>query len=485
LVDSSVPETAIPSYSQVTNLPLLGYANIGKKFFNISSNKSYDAKEWKVAIEDDGNKISDYLGIQSTGRSVELVENKEHGYDFSKIEVIDTPNTNDMIGITSVKEEANKFTFIKHVSGQSLQFGMDDPNSIGNNKVFTIVTGATAAITINAIKLKIEQSLMLDGNGNEVSILPQDAHDIEVFKELFDVTYVNNSFFLTEKRANLGDMNLRVLNQQDCIIKNDRIQTNVILSNHLYYAESQIDAGKFSGLRYSNQGSMADVAVALAACIDFNESAFSSYNIGNYVYVVSSISGYELLQSCILLAKSNVKTFLVMPNEDSLNKLQLQQNIETLANSAILEQYDAYYLSGGNAPGKSVLINNETLSEISVDDYIETRIKGVYNKVLDIVEDISVLNSKNSKIILNDTNDLISGSANVFYENEMRLGLFSAYDMYDLNVDFYDTSNSDIKELVHETQEEINYEPYINAVNNIDELTGVETTILGDRKSVV
>ena len=50
-----------------------------------------------------------------------------------------------------------------------------------------------------------------------------------------------------------------------------------------------------------------------------------------------------------------------------------------------------------------------------------------------------------------------------------------------MNVDFYDTSNSDIKELIYETQEEIEYEPYINAVNNIDETTGIETTILGAR----
>ena len=42
-----------------------------------------------------------------------------------------------------------------------------------------------------------------------------------------------------------------------------------------------------------------------------------------------------------------------------------------------------------------------------------------------------------------------------------------------------ETYNSDIKELVYETQSEIDYEPYTNAINNVDPTTGIETTILG------
>ena len=307
--------------------------------------------------------------------------------------------------------------------------------------------------------------------------------DVALFKDIFEVTVDvdNNAFYLTEKKANLGDLNLRIISQGDCIVRNDKIQTNLDLGNHVYMAESQLGAGTFNGQRYSNQGTTTDIAVALSACIDSNETRFSSYNVGSSVYIVSSISGYELLQSCVLLGKGNVNDFLTLSNKDNFNRLDLGQNIDLLPGQAILERYDSYYLSGGNAPGKAILVNNETVSEININDFIETRYKGVYNKIIDIVEDINTENSDFSKVILEDKNDLETGNSKVYYENEVRLGLFSAYDIYDMNVDFYDTSNSDIKELVYETQEEIDYEPYINAVNNIDETTGIETTILGAR----
>jgi hypothetical protein len=479
LVDETSPETAIPSYKQVTTSPMLAYASVGNKYFNISGNTYYNEKELKVAIEDSGNQISSYLGVQDTERSIDMVENNDHGYDFIRLNVIDTPYTNDSLVITAIKEEASKFTFIKHVEGEILKFGIDDPTDPDNPKTFSVEVEADVINTLKTVKNTIENSLTYDLDPVDPSLL----QDVDLFKDIFEVTVDldKNAFYLTEKNANLGDLNLRVISQGDCIVRNDKIQTNLNLGNHVYAAESQLEAGTFNGQRYSNQGTTTDIAVALSACINNNETRFSSYNIGSSVYVVSSISGYELLQSCILLGKGNVNEFLTLSNKDDFNRLNLRQNIDLLPGQAILERFDAYYLSGGNAPGKAIFVNNETVSEINVNDFIETRYKGVYNKVVDIVEDISVDNSNFSKVILEDKNDLETGNSKVYYENEVRLGLFSAYDIYDMNVDFYDTSNSDIKELIYETQEEIEYEPYINAVNNIDETTGIETTILGAR----
>ena len=483
LVDATKPETAIPSHKQITTMPMLAYASVGNKFFNISSNTVYDDKEWKVAIEDGGNYINDQLGIKETNRSIDLVENNDHGYDFIKLNVTDIPYTNDALGITNIKEEANKFTFIKHVEGQTIVFAIDDPANPGTPKTFSIETTADVSETIKTIYNKVTTGTEADGT----SILYLNMEDSLLFRDLFDITLdgidfiTTKSFFFTERHANLGDLNLRIISQGDCIIRNDQIQTNLNLQNHIYRAESQIDASRFEGYRYSNQGTTTDVAVALASCIDSNESRFSAHNIGSTVYIVSKISGYELMQSCLLLGKGNVNEFLTIENADLYNRLQLRENIALLPEQSILERYDAYFLSGGNAPGKSVFVNNETLSEINVNDYIETRYANVYNKVIDVVEDITRANSEFSKIVLEDKNDLSDGDSKIYYENEVRLGLFSAYDMYDLNTDFYDTSNSDIKELVYETQSEIDYEPYTNAINNIDETTGLETTILSAR----
>ena len=465
-VDANVPETAIPSYNQISNMPMLGYVSAGNKFFNISSNTYYDANQWKVAVEDGSNKIQEHLGIQSTNRSVDLVSNDDHGYDFIKLSIIDTPYTNDSLGITYIKEEANRFTFIKHVANQTIKFEIDDPSDFQNTLTFSVNSQSTITDTIAAIKTRVET---------------ETDEDLPLFKEIYDITFDDKSIFLTEKRANLGDFNLRITSQGDCIIRNDSIQTNVGLEKHTYYAESQLEAKSFKGLRYSNLGTSTDIAVALSSCINANETEFTSINVGANVYIISNVSGYQLMQSCVLLGKTNVNDFVLLENLDSLNKLNLRQNFQFLSGQAILQKFNAYYLSGGNAPEKSVFVNNETVSEININDYIETRYKGVYNKVIDIVEDIRTSDNIYSKVILEDKNDLSSGDTKIFYENEIRLGLFSAYNIYDMNFDFYDTDNSELKELAYETQEEIEYEPYINAINNIDEATGIETTILSAR----
>ena len=53
-----------------------------------------------------------------------------------------------------------------------------------------------------------------------------------------------------------------------------------------------------------------------------------------------------------------------------------------------------------------------------------------------------------------------------------------------MDFDFYDTSNSELKELNLETRERMLYEPYENAINSIDPITGQATTEL-DASTIV
>lgn len=456
-VDANNPKTAIPSYKMISSMPILAYAKVDSNFFRLSTDTYYNVNESKVAIEDSLHQIPNHIGIKLKGKSIDMLANTEHGYDFVKMNVTELPNTNDSVAVSAIKEEANRFKFVKHVSGQTLEFSLINDTDL---YTFSAQSGVDLETTFN--------NLENDFNNQAISNYVDFSHD-------------DDSFYLTEKVANLGELSMDIVSSGTCIIKNTRIQTSVDFQNHVYFAEYSIQPGKFSGLRFSNQGSTTDVAVALAACINANESDFRAYNIGTNVYIVSTVPGYKLLQSAFLVSKNNVVDFIDVENRDFTNILTLRKPNQTPDGTSILEKYDAYYLSGGNSAGKSIFVNNETISEISVGDYIETRYAGVYNKVVDIAEDITRPNSQYSKIILEDKNDLKDGEANVFYENEIYMGLFSAYNIYDMNFDFYDTSNSDLKELKHETRSEINYEPYENALNSIDPDTNSETSTLGSR----
>ena len=451
LVNPSVPETAIPSYKQMSTAPTLGYVQVNGVYYKISNNGLYDPLNLEVKINDSTGNIPAAIGISETGRSVDLVKNEERGYDFVKMSIINVPESSDKIAVVSSREESYKFTFVKHISGETINIGIDD--STGTYQ-FAFTTGATFIQTV--VNMQNAWSLL----------------NIRLYLKL-EFDYTAKSFVIYEELTNLGDLNMSVTGAIGSIIRVDQIQTNVNIQNRTYVANYTLPKGTYSGKFFSNQGTLGDIASALAGVIHSDDSPLDAYNVGSDLWVKARVPGYRLLQHAVLVNKQNTVDFIDVKNKDTKNILKLRAE-----GTSILSQWNAHYLNGGNSSGKSIFINNTTLSEIAIGDYLQTRLKGVFNKVLDIVEDISVPNSTRSKLILEDKSDINNGEAKVFSQNVVRIGLFSAYDIYDMNFDFYDTSNSDLKELVHETRSRIAYEPYERVLLNVDPITGEYNTVL-------
>lgn len=450
-VNPAKPETAIPSYKQMTTSPTLGYVQINDVYYKISNGGLYDPLKLEVKIDDSTGNIPAAIGISDTGKFVDLIRNEDRGYDFVKMTIVDVPESNDKIAVVSSREEAYKFTFIKHIAGETITINIDD--STGTYQ-FTFVTGS------NFVQTSFN---ML----NAWSLL-----NIQYYLNL-KIDNATKSFVISEELTNLGDLNMFVTGAIGSIIRVDQIQTNVNIQNRTYAANYTLPKGTYSGKFFSNQGTLGDIAAALAGVIHTDDSPLDAYNIGADLWVKARVPGYKLLQHTVLVNKENVVDFVDVNNLDAKNILRLRGG-----NNSILSKWNAHYLNGGNSSNKSIFINNTTLSEISVGDYLQTRLNGVFNRVLDIVEDITIPNSTRSKLILEDKSDIKDGEAKVFSQNIVKIGLFSAYDIYDMNFDFYDTSNSDLKELVHETRSKIMYEPYENALLNIDPITGEFNTTL-------
>lgn len=451
LVNPSVPETAIPSYKQMSTTPTLGYVQVNGVYYKISNSGIYDPLNLEVKINDSTGNIPTSIGISETGRSVDLIKNEERGYDFVKMSIINVPESGDKIAAIGSREEAYKFTFVKHISGETISIGIDDSTGMYQ---FTFTTGSTFIQT--AANMQNVWSLL----------------NISLYLKL-EFDYTAKSFIIYEELTNLGDLNMSVSGAIGSIIRVNQIQTNVSIQNRTYVANYTLPKGTYSGKFFSNQGTLGDIASALAGVIHSDDGELDAYNIGSDLWVKARIPGYRLLQYVVLVNKQNVVDFIDVKNRDAKNILKLR-----VGGNSILSQWNAHYLNGGNSSGKSIFVNNITLSEIAIGDYLQTRLKGIFNRVLDIVEDISIPSSTRSKLILEDKSDINDGEAKVFSQNVVRIGLFSAYDIYDMNFDFYDTSNSDLKELVHETRSKIAYEPYERVLLNIDTITGEYNTIL-------
>ncbi len=427
-VDATTPSSGIPSSKLMNNTPTLGYASVADEYYKISTNKYYDNKNLNIEVVDTSNNIFKNTGIKYKGKSAEIKEYVDPGYDFIKFRVVNTPGENDNVAIVNTKEEAFSFKFIKFVPGVLVT--IEDGH--GHSYQFNTGTSITDAI-----------SNFTSGFAGAADMF---AH--------FNLTTDANTIYLTEKLSGLGDLDVQVTIANGNLIKVSKIYTNVNLYNNTIFAAGvgELPKGTFSNNKFSQEGATSDIAIAMAAAI--NElPLFTSFNNGDYVYVHSNIPGYKILQHALLVNKSNNSSFVEPENPDATGSI-------LKLSALVIAQWDAYYLSGGNTKNKSVLINSDTISEIEIGDYIPTNYNNTYNKVLDVVEYIDDLNGSYHKVILKDVNSINSGEIRLFRENKLRMGLFSAYDIYDLNFDFYDTSNSNLKELTQELDSNIKYEPY-------------------------
>lgn len=450
-VNPNDPITAIPSHKQMTTSPTLGYVAINGVYYKISNSGLYDPTQSEVKIDDTTGNIPSAIGISPTGKSVDLIKNDDRGYDFVKMSIIEAPDSGDKIAVIDSREESYKFTFIKHNPGETININIEDSTGPYQFQFITSINfGLTSVNMVNA--------------WNSFALNSELRLDIDVNAK---------TFIISEIKTNLGDLNMYVSGAIGSIVRVDQIQTNVNIQDRTYTANYTLPKGTYSGKFFSNQGTLGDIASALAEVIHNDESPLDAYNIGSDIWVKARIPGYKLLQHTVLVNKANVVDFVDVNNKDTNNILKLREG-----NNAVLSNWYAYYLSGGNSTSKSVFINNTTLSEISIGDYLETKYANVFNRVLDIVEDITMPNSTRSKLILHSKFDIGTGEARVFNDNIARIGLFSAYDVYDMNFDFYDKSNSDLKELKYETRSNINYEPYEHTLTNIDPITGEFNTKL-------
>ena len=443
------PASAIPSFKQISSTPTLGYMSISDEFYRISSKATYDANNLNVIVEDSNNSIPAEIKTAENGKSVDIITNDSAGFDFVKFTVTGTPAVNDRFTVFESRESSYELKFLRHIPGEQWVINF---NNGGTQSSITIATQSTLPYTLNVIKTLFN--------------LPAQSNIDATYDELDPNV---NTIYITEQNATLGSLELSITPlsalTSSSIIKNTEIQSSVNLDNSTFFATHNLDAGAFNETSFSLQGSTSDIARAITSCINNSSINFDAVieDGASEFYVKSRIAGYKLLQSGVLIPFSNAETFLSLENRD-LKSLNFPKGELRLANSVATSNF-VYLMKGGNSAGKSVLITKDSVSDIVVGDMIATTSSGVFNRVIDIVDDIETPNTIYKKLILEDKNTLESGEQKVYAENVAKLGLFSAYNIHDMNVDFYDTENSELKELEYETAANINYEPERNPNN--------------------
>ena len=435
-MDSDNISYAIPSSDMLKNTRVLGYISSKTGYSNIKNGSYYNPDNYNVKLADTMASINNYSGITDTGKSISIKKNEAPGFDFVKFTVKDTPVDLDQITVVQVKREAYRLRYINHVplnANDSININLPVQSQIffnSGNNIDEGLQNIVDAIIADPISLYFSAEIeeIKDENGERIKTV-----------------------VIKERQIGLMDVSLTITRgNPSSVIRVDKLSNSVNTLDNTFIADSNLDAGRINDNYFSSNGTPGQIAMAITSCINKKDN-FRAINNGADVYVISKASGYRLMQSALLLNTTNVANFIEILNLDINNELDLDQNA--------LSKYLAYTFNGGNSAYRSALISKDSLGAISVGELLPTTISGKYTKVLDIVDNIDDINGNYSKLIFDKNSDLKDGEYKVFSSFMSEIGLFACYDFYDMDFDFYDTSNSDLKELSLETLDNTAYTP--------------------------
>ena len=459
--------SAIPPFKLISETPTLAYASTSEKFYKISSKVLYNPEDLEVNVEDSTNSIASEIKLAKTGNSIDIKTNNDPGSDFVKVTLLDVPAVNDGFAIFPSKEQTYRLKFTRLIPQEQLgeegwKFTIVNPSDGALLEFGTIyVTTQGIQGVANYIQSKLSEQDPITGN----LLYPELYNNLKIEVES------DRSIILAEKRASLKPLMLDFLpvtTVANSIARIEELQVPYDIDNNTFFALNNLPAGGFGGVNFSNQGTIPQITSAIVKSINSIDNGFTalSYDGADHFYIKTNVKGYRLLSAGIAIPNSNANQWISVDannlDTDNLLRLDLNQNASNTINDSAI-----YYFNGGNGNGKSVLVTLDSASDVNIGDSINTKSRGVYNKVIDIVDDIERLPLQYKKLILEKVNSIESGEVPTYADNLVRIGLFSAFDIHDMNFDFYDTANSDLKELAYETAANIAYEPELDDSNDI------------------
>jgi hypothetical protein len=417
---------AIPPQTLFKNNPAFGYIKVNNNYYAIDNSSNYDERKSQLGVKADDREITNLLGINSKDEFAQIHPDKEGNGDFAQLQFTTIPANNDRFRVVKNKRQAYRLKIAKYVANTDITLSDAEGNSVKGGSSDNTISGM-----LNTIKNNVSGNFESSYN---VSIEQKDNYQ---------------TLYIEEKNPSFKDRELEVSAPKG-LYKLEKVYTNPDEYEGFFMYTSTLPKGTFNQTKISNNGSVNDVAIATANAIN-NEQYFKAIANKNTVYAISSAIGYNLNQRILLIYKNNKTSFI---NNDKLI------NTDIDVDKSVLNTWRVYKFIGGSRRNYSVTIDANYTGNVNVGDYLPTK-NNDYNKVIDIVKDIKNPDSQNQRLILNKPNTLTQGEYKVYADSFVQIGVFSGYDVYDMNFDFYDTSNSELGDLKLETAENINtiYKP--------------------------
>ena len=406
-------EDMLPNLGDLA-LPTLNYIKdkLGN-FHHIKNNIKFDSLRLPVSINGDLENLSGYV---STKNIVEVSPKKPSTKGFLKLTINNTPNINDRVFIADKTElKISKYNLGDYVilADPMLPAGKGIKGRFSSQ-------GSTSQIAIalaNSIKLG----------------------EIITYK----TTVIKNSIIIEDNSAGYNRRRTAFAIYRNNI--NDFIEVTNGNLDHIGLSESLLISSE-------------DRSSSASACTELTPNVKVYYSgilgVGKKLYTNPEMThqfsgsndwyklndGYNEYAARIDNAEIIVHT--ICPGIQEIDT-------SNVFFDASFDDWSIFTSVGGTRAGAGFMVNQNQLGDIKVGQWLKVKNLNQYSQIKEIIKDPYISNSW--RVIVNKPINSSDDNLIQLYElHKIKHGKFSAYNLKDFNFDFYDTSNSNLGDLLYE-----------------------------------
>lgn len=254
-----------------------------------------------------------------------------------------------------------------------------------------------------------------------------------------------------------------VPSQNDRIFIGDKTEIEISgynLGDYVILASNTIPAGKSVGNKFSSQGSLQQIAIAIASAINNGEIvSYKTTVINNSIIIEDYAAGNRRRQNALGVYLPNLVDFIQIDSAES-NNLGFVNSIVPSSTNTVFTEWDLYTMIGGSEEGQSILVHSSELGNVNVGEWVKQKDSNSFIQIIEIERD--PIETDFYRIILDSKVKISNDSVFEVYDNYLvTYGRFLAYDIKDFDFDFYSDRNSKFGDLLFDDEEE-------NPTRNLD-----------------
>jgi hypothetical protein len=270
--------------------------------------------------------------------------------------------------------------------------------------------------------------------------------------------YSKNGKKITSVKGNVNPRGFIKITVKDVPSINDRIfiadKTELEISgynlgDYIIIASSNIQAGRANGNQFSNQGSLQQIAIAIAAAINNGEIvSYKTYVSDTSVIIEDYAAGNRRRQNVLGVYIPNLVDFVDITSGE-YNNVGLTNSIVPSTTNTVFTDWNLYTMIGGSSEGQCILVQSSEIGNVLVGEWVKQKDSNNFIQIIEIEKD--PLDTDVYRIILNSGVDVSNDGIFEIYDIYSIIhGRFLVYDIKDFDFDFYSTRNSDLGDLQHD-----------------------------------